>query len=333
MLIGYLVRERLTVFTSRYLSFTMPAVFLLIGCGLASLPRLRFTLPANRRASGITGVSGVIVGAAAVLILALAPWQPYDHRPSETDTAPLRDFMQAMSTRYRPGDDVLIDPQLACCDPVAWAYYQSLYFPLGAFAFVHVSDGAPAGKRVWYLARQGSETAAVRDSLQAGRVARAFWGPWYFTATLYEAPPLDPGIHFGDSIVYHGAQIDRRAELESGDTLSVTLWWSADRSPASDYSISLRLVDPNGLLVVQADSGPQSQNTPPQMSQWQPGTLYLDERSLTVPYYLKDGDYTLQLAVYRWQDGLRLPPAPGPNTTADHTLIIDHVHLRSFAGW
>jgi len=332
---AYLTKERTASFTTRYLSFTMPALFLLIGVGLAGfVQRVNqwspLTRPVLRRLPGLA-VLGLIVG------LAVAPWQPYDHRPADTDTPPLDQFMRAMAAKSQPGDIFVLDPHAGCCDPVAWDYYRSLYFP--AATLTQAQANMPLGARVWYIERQGSIDQAAKTRLTQGRLARDFWGPWYFAATLYEAPPLVVGVRFGETVLFHGIQIDRRAEIEAGDTLPMTIWWSAGSVPAGDYSISIRLISPTGVLITQADGGPQTSGTPTQLTQWQPQRLYLDRRTLSVPYGLADGDYTLQLIVYQWWDGQRLSPAlleqdsHGLAITPDHALIVDRVHVRSYAVW
>lgn len=311
-LLAFITRERSALFTTRYLSFTMPAVFLLIGIGLSALPRQTLTW----------------AGTAAILILALAPWQPFDHRPSYSDYPPVRDFMRAMARMYQPGDWLVIDPALhRQPNSLEWWYYKNIYFPNGHFQFA--KDGTQAGRRVWHLVRQGSEDHAITASVQRGRLMRAFWGPWYFIATLYEAPPQAEPIHFGESLKFHGADIKRTPVVHTGDTLEVTLWWSTDQPLPADYSISLYLLDPTGQLVAQVDGPPRTQGTPEQLSAWQPEMLYLDQRRIEVPYRIPYGSYTLAVAVYQWWDGVRL--VPSQNSTPDRIVIIDQFPLWSYA--
>ena len=89
--------------------------------------------------------------------------------------------------------------------------------------------------------------------------------------------------------------------------------------------------------MIQEDGVPRTAGTPDIMSGCQPGTLYLDTRQLAIPYYQRDGDYTLQLVVYQWRDGVRLVPTDpaqaGMAVTADHALILNSMHLLSYAVW
>ena len=333
--VAYLTEARSASFTTRYLSFTIPALFLLVAMGLAGFAQWLGTWK-SIAATPIRRVPGVIT-VALIAILAIAPWHPYDHRPADTDTPPLNQFMHAMADKAQPGDRFVVDPGAGCCDPVAWDYYKALYFP--AAARTTASTVPPDSGRIWYIERQGSTDQAIKASITKGRLARDFWGPWYFAATLYEAPPFANGVTFGDSVQFRGIQIERRAELESGDRIPIMLWWSAISTPKGDYSISIRLISPGGKVITQLDGAPQTSGTPSQLTQWQPGAIYLDRRILIVPYGLSDGDYTIQLIVYQWWDGKRLMPTiletdrHGLEITSDNALIIDRVHLRSYAVW
>jgi hypothetical protein len=146
---------------------------LLLGIGLASLPR---------RWIGV-GLLGV---------MALAPWRPFDHRPSYSDLPPLRDFMRLMAREFRAGDRLVVDPLLAAqVDSMEWFYYKSVYFPQGDFGLMDAEDFA--GRRLWYLYRQGGEDAATRNMVRSGRVQQTSWGPWYMHVALLEAPASDLG--------------------------------------------------------------------------------------------------------------------------------------------
>jgi len=76
-----------------------------------------------------------------------------------------------------------------------------------------------------------------------------------------------------------------------------------------DYSISLAIFDEYGKLIAQSDGPAHGDGTPEQMSQWQPGKYYEDNRTITIPVGAPGRDYTLVVAVYDWQTGKRLAPA------------------------
>ena len=80
-----------------------------------------------------------------------------------------------------------------------------------------------------------------------------------------------------------------------------------------------------GMLLTQSDNAPRTIhlnpfNTAPlpdDMMSWQPNTLYIEERTLEIPYGLRREDFTVYLAVYDWLDGSRFS-AEGVN---DHNLL------------
>ncbi len=182
------------------------------------------------------------------------------------------------------------------------------------------------------LVRQGKTDPQIDASVQQGRLnAGEFVGPWYFIAPLYEGPPQTKGLLFGDAMRFHGADISRRQGLHAGDTVNMTLWWSVDKPLPPELSMSIQLLGPAGNVVAQLDGMPKTPGTPDQLDAWKPETLYLDRRDLQVPYQLPEGEYTLHLIVYRYQDGTRL--APEGDATPAKTLIIDRVRLYSFAAW
>ena len=80
--------------------------------------------------------------------------------------------MRAMNTNFQSGDQLLVDPNCHCLDPLSWDYYQTLYCPhcgieptTDLLTFVDLS---PTAQRVWYLERQGSEDKALVQSVAAG---------------------------------------------------------------------------------------------------------------------------------------------------------------------
>ncbi|MFN8419936.1 MAG: glycosyltransferase family 39 protein [Anaerolineae bacterium] len=304
-ILAYLLRERLTLWTTRYLTFTAIPVFILIGVGVASLRWQALRL----------------IGAAGVIVLAAVPWKPYDHRPAETDGfPPLQEFMRYVATELQLGDEVIIDPRCSCQgSQITWSYYESLYLPMKKLPITTHPDYSV--RRLWYITRQGSETPQLLNRIQNGRIQRSFWGPWYFAVTLWELPPDPEGLVFGDSgIRFMGADIDRQVEIYGGDTVSVMLWWQAAQPLADLYSFSLQLRDSQGRVIVQSDGVP----TP--LSSWIPEQLVLDQRTLTIPYGLASGRMTLHLLAYRWEDGVRLTP----QGTSTDSILLDRLRYFTF---
>src|SRR5258708_3390330 len=325
-LYAYATRNNSLIFTTRYLSFTLPAIFALIGVGLAALPMPRG--PVVRHSAWI--------GAAALLILSLAPWQPYDHRPAPSDDGPpLHLMFRALSERYQPGDVVALDPNLKGYDQLALDYYKQLYYPQGTVvkATSGQDSSLPTARRVWYIVRQGSEDKTTLAAIQQGRLVADFVGTWYLAATLYEGPSSATGVLFGDTVRFYGADVRRRSAVHAGDIIGLTLWWSAEKAMAQPLSISIQVLNEKGEVVAQGEDGPPKAANTPEMTAWTPGLLYVDRREVQIPYQphisngTSDEELTIQLIVYQSWDGKRLIPAGGTasDITPANSVIIDQV--------
>ncbi len=307
-LLAYLGRAHLPVTRTSSLVFTIPAVLLLVGMGLAQLPR---------RAS--------LAGAGLLLVFVAIPWQPFDHRPSYHSEPPLRDLLRDVAQRFEPGDTAVIDPELSRMvdEPSAWWYYEQIYFPGGQFL-------RGPGARVWYLAWRGSEDKATRQSLAEGRLALEQRALDPFAATLYERPPLTPGILMGEVVRFRGITLPAGTIYRPGDRLKVQTWWSVDQAvERDDYSIGLYLIDGAGKLIAQVDGSPTGPFTPDGIAQWEPGSVYRDDRTLRLPACLATGTYQLRTAIYGWQDGVRLLPEEGDSR--DGLLQLSAVTIVSQA--
>jgi hypothetical protein len=316
-LVAYALREIAPFFTARYLSFTLPAAFLLIGVGtagamaaLAARPRLRW-LPA-----------------VPILVFVFAPYQPFEYRPRYTDgEPPVRDAVRELARQWRPGDAILLDPGCQCqSDGINWWYYERLYFPLGTIPRATLETLGDF-RRVWHFVRQGAEDAATAAAVQQGRLNVGFFGPWYFIATAWEAPPMQEGVQVGEALRYHGADVRRRPLLHAGEPITVTGWWSSDGPLGDEIVLSAQVVGPSGELITQADGPP-----PTPFSAWTPGTLSAVTRTLHLPFNLPNGFYTIQWVAYRWTDGGRLVPAPSAVTGPESVLIADRARLISHDG-
>ena len=105
---------------------------------------------------------------------------------------------------------------------------------------------------------------------------------------------------FGEAIALTEISAARTAPFE----IRVDLTWWALRSPGANYSLSIRLADPSGAIVVQRDMQPRYGLYP--TSDWLPGQLLSDRYFLPLPPDTPGGaDYRLAVVLYRgWEEGL-----------------------------
>ncbi len=318
----YLAGPRLNLFNTRYIIFAIPALVLLFGIGLGGLPK-RWQY-----------IAGAVLALTAVL-----PFHPFDFRPRYSDFKPIRDLVRAMGEMFEPGDVLVVDPLCGCGTPKEWWYFEHIYFPGGEIP--RAEDGHEAGRRVWYLVDQRRIDPDVEASVTEGRIPMRYWGPWYSIVTLYAAPPLSPGIRFGDSIRFMGHEMLSPTVLHPGDEVRVRLWWSADDPPEREYSVGLYIFAArDGRLLAQNDGPPrvmsgiglsgQEEAGPEHMTLWEPGAIYYEERTVQLPWQIGNAELELRLAVYRWEDGSRLEPEPGEWAMPDDSVMLERLWVEAY---
>jgi hypothetical protein len=100
-------------------------------------------------------------------------------------------------------------------------------------------------------------------------------------------------------------------QVARGKTITVTLWWTAERRPPADYSVSVFVLDSTGVLKAQHDGPPL--NGEAQTSTWPIDRLQYDQHDLTLPSDLPAGHYQIAVKVYFYQapDAPLLTPCAG----------------------
>jgi hypothetical protein len=128
---------------------------------------------------------------------------------------------------------------------------------------------------------------------------------------LYEPDPLQHERHaaFGDQLALVGWSLNAPAEIEAGDTLSVTVVWQAQRAMATDYTAFAHLVDQEGRGWA-GDDHPPSDGLYPTGS-WGAGEMVRDTYRLTVPVDAPPGLYDVQVGWYDPATLERLPVGEG----------------------
>lgn len=94
-----------------------------------------------------------------------------------------------------------------------------------------------------------------------------------------------------------------------GDVVLVTLVWQPLETLPEDYSVGVHIAAADGFPLAQRDGQPQG--TFGAMTRWQVGEYYFDHHGIPLPVAIPQGDYQIQVVVYRWQDGTRLSYGDG----------------------
>lgn len=89
-------------------------------------------------------------------------------------------------------------------------------------------------------------------------------------------------------------------------TVTVALWWRAEATPPTDYSVSVFLWRDG--IAAQHDSYPAEGAAP--TSTWPPNAYIFDAHTLTLPPDVT-GSYEVRVKLYTWWDGAVLPLAEG----------------------
>ena len=204
--------------------------------------------------------------------------------------------------------------------PAARAVGETLLLPIAK----HVPDGVriqwlndlAARGPFWFIADEGDP-----DSVDENRAASAFvskhvckvdtqWGGSALVSRFVgrNGTPLTvtASTRFDEAIELTGAHL-YPAVLQAGGTLCVELDWRALKTPGSDYTVFVHLVDTSGRVVAQTDIQPQGGFAP--TSQWKPETKLSDRHGLILPPNLPGGEYTVRMGVYRSEDQTPAQPA------------------------
>jgi mannosyltransferase len=113
---------------------------------------------------------------------------------------------------------------------------------------------------------------------------------------------------------------DQLRTVKSGSILPIDLLWQDLKRPAANYKVFIHLLDPQGKIVSQRDSEPVSGFRP--TGTWNVGERISDPTGVLIPATIPAGRYTIEIGLYRPEDGTRLHLASG----ADH-LMMDTVRV------
>lgn len=301
----FLVNLVVPVYEPRYAATLVPGLGMLFGVSV-------LMLPVRRKA-----ISLAVLVAVGLLTVSSAAGS----------MTPIRDHLRALEAAFQPGDTVV-----------------TVGLPSNLMSRYNFTHYAPTAAQYLYMADQGATFIAPPMQPWEGTdadLSRCFWygtSSWYsdpgVTARFAELeavrpvmqtagdpagylfqrmclPPEEAPHVFGDDdnvLTFLGADV----LLTEADVLEVVPWWTVDTQPARDYSFGVYLLDGAGALVAQQDG--------PLMDYWSgdsvPTTAFAPEgyivgrRQIALPAGLPSGEYTLALAVYQPEDGVRLAVSP-----------------------
>ena len=130
----------------------------------------------------------------------------------------------------------------------------------------------------------------------------------------YTSPTIERELNYrlGDQIELIGYALDP-ASIQPGESIHLRLYWRALRQPDADYTVFAHVRDAAGNIAAQLDSPPQLGAYP--TSFWDAGEIVTDDRSIQIAVNARAGDYTVNVGLYRLDNGERLPVTSGGSGT------------------
>lgn len=109
-----------------------------------------------------------------------------------------------------------------------------------------------------------------------------------------------------DGIRLIGYDLDQCCLYDKGDTMLLRLWWQlAGETPKDKWTVFTHLLNSSGVWVAGHDSEPGRGSYPTTV--WEPGDTIIDDHPIRIPPEAISGDYRLEIGLYNWQTGRRLP--------------------------
>jgi uncharacterized membrane protein len=123
---------------------------------------------------------------------------------------------------------------------------------------------------------------------------------------LFEIPPIPHPLRadLGSKVALLGYDL-KPTRIKPGETLHLTLYWQALTTMKTSYTVFTHLLDGENKLWAQHDSQPVGGIHP--TSAWAEGEIVRDDYSLLVPDDAPKGEYLIEVGMYEWQTGQRLP--------------------------
>ena len=161
-----------------------------------------------------------------------------------------------------------------------------------------------------------------------------------FRIQLYHTPrqiakemrPLDAQLEGGIRLLGYAlrdkeGQVVDRIDVKPGEVVRLTLYWQPDSEVDGDLTVFTHLLDPTGWLRGQQDQQPRQGTWP--TTAWQPNALVVDPYRIPVAAEAPPGDYSLEVGMYRPENGTRLPVrGEHADPAHDRVLLRDLIRVQ-----
>jgi 4-amino-4-deoxy-L-arabinose transferase-like glycosyltransferase len=109
------------------------------------------------------------------------------------------------------------------------------------------------------------------------------------------AVPNPVDVNFADELTLRGYEISDRS-LKPGTDTTITLYWAARRQLHTEFVISVQIIDPDPSRLTKAAQ--EDRPPAPSTTEWEPGALVTETRTLTIAPDAAPGRYRLMIRVY-----------------------------------
>lgn len=324
-------------FTERYLFAAMPGFAALVGLGTSWFWR-------NCR----TGERAVGLALALIVVaLNLSAGQAYRTNPNLAKAPQWRQLFSAVQADFNPATDTLFYnyPEASI------TYYASTRAGKAAIPAVLMPPAANeppekvaerlAGmlenyRRVWFVPVNGDgwdDTRAVETWLarHAARVrtVEVHWATaeLYLTLKTIRAEMTPVGATFANGFSLAGVHLPQNTELGDGDSLGVTLVWTATAPSATPLTVFVQLIDPAGFRRGGYDNQPVRGTYP--TTDWLPDETVIDQYTVGLDDGAPSGEYRLWVGMYDALTGARISVVDDAgNSIADHVVLPVSVRVK-----
>jgi 4-amino-4-deoxy-L-arabinose transferase-like glycosyltransferase len=172
----------------------------------------------------------------------------------------------------------------------------------------------------WLWPEGGYKTEKLLSDRAGNTYAKIVYVP---AGTKLRQPLWTKKISWQDNIMLIGADPISCCDYRPGDIIYLELWWTTGQSsPTNSWTIFTHLLDSQGRLIVGDDGEPGKGSYP--TNRWQAGELIITEYQLFIPKDAPPGEYTIEIGLYNWQTGERLPLADQEGDA----VILGKVYVR-----
>jgi hypothetical protein len=322
----------------KFLLVAVPAVCILLACGLTSSPPL--ALSSMRRL-----LRALQIGAALCIVLPSA----FALQRYYTDPAYARDDYRGIAAYIdalaRPNDAILLN---APGQQEVFAYYYGGDLPIYPLPEARPLNPAATESALAELARPGGRVFAVLWATDESDPYRFVEGwlddrtykaldSWYGNVRLvvYAVPESTPSAldlpqvsldeplksrDTGDEVILAGYSLGD-SQLAAGDIAQVTLFWKVAQTPSQRYKVFVHVLDQHNHIVGQRDSEPGGGAR--LTSLWSPHQTIVDNYGVPIHPATPPGEYRVEVGMYSLETGQRLKTTGGEGQLWLQPLVVE----------